>query len=194
MDRPPDRIEVPGTKVVLRRPGPADVDALHDVIEANRDHLRPFMPWADQDRTTTSTHVGKTAEGWASGDDFSYLVTEPASAADGERVLGGCGLHRRGEPGTIEIGYWLGADATGRGVMTAVARALTLAGFALDGIGRVEIRCDVANERSAAIPRRLGFVHVGDETNDPVAAAETGRRQIWACEDPSVVSVALAPP
>ncbi len=75
--------------------------------------------------------------------------------------------------------------------MTAAARALATAAFDLDGISRVEIRCDVANDRSAAVPRRLGFIHVGNEEHEPVASSETGRQQIWACTDRSIVA---APP
>jgi RimJ/RimL family protein N-acetyltransferase len=195
MDRPPERIDVPEAGVVLRRHRPDDAHALNDMIEASRDHLRPFMPWADQDRDATASYIGRTAEGWAMGDNFSYLVTEPAPPpGGGERLLGGCGMHRRGEPGTIEIGYWLRSDAVGRGVMTAVSRALAVAGFGLDGITRVEIRCDAANTRSAAIPRRLGFQHVGDVDSELTAPGHTGRHQIWACEDSSVVSSAPAAP
>jgi 5-(carboxyamino)imidazole ribonucleotide synthase len=188
MQRPPERIDVPTAGVVLRRHEPSDVDALQAVIESSRDHLRPFMPWADQDRNATAAFVDSVAEGWSTGQSFSYLVTATEPLGDGERVLGGCGLHRRGEPGTIEIGYWLRPDAVGRGVMTAAASALTAAAFAIDGIHRVEIRCDVANERSAAIPRRLGFQLVGDEEHERAAAGETGRRLIWACEHPAACS------
>jgi RimJ/RimL family protein N-acetyltransferase len=178
--RPPERIDVDATGVVLRRHQLDDVDALQAVIEESRDHLLPFMPWAAQPRAETASFVTKAAEGWASGESFNYLVTEPRGPGDGERLLGGCGLHRRGQPATIEIGYWLRPDAVGRGVMTAAAGALRDAAFALDGISRVEIRCDVANVRSAAIPRRLGFEHVGDEVHEAVATGETGRQQVWA--------------
>jgi 5-(carboxyamino)imidazole ribonucleotide synthase len=180
MERPPERIDTDTTGVVLRRHQPGDVDALQAVIEDSREHLLPFMPWAAQGRADTAAFVAKAAEEWASGEGFNYLVTEPGAAGNGERLLGGCGLHRRGGPATIEIGYWLHPDAVGRGVMTAAAAALRDAAFALDGISRVEIRCDVANVRSAAIPRRLGFVHVGDVAHDAVAPGETGRHQVWA--------------
>jgi 5-(carboxyamino)imidazole ribonucleotide synthase len=194
MQHPPERIEVPTAGAVLRRHQPGDVDALQAVIESSRDHLRPFMPWADQDRAATADFVAKTADGWASGDNYSYLVTAPGADGEGERLLGGCGLHRRSDPDTIEIGYWLRPDAVGRGTMTAAARALATVAFELDGISRVEIRCDVANRRSAAIPKRLGFVHVGDEEHEPVASSETGRRQIWACTDRSIVTAAAGAP
>jgi 5-(carboxyamino)imidazole ribonucleotide synthase len=193
MKRPPERIDVDTAGVVLRRHQPGDVDALHDVIEASRDHLLPFMPWAAQERSETASFVAKVAEGWTSGESFNYLVTEPGSSGNGERVLGGCGLHRRGTPATIEIGYWLRPDAVGRGLMTAAAGALRDAAFALDGISRVEIRCDVANVRSAAIPRRLGFVHVGDEAHEAVAAGETGRQQVWADDRSGSASTVPSP-
>ena len=194
MAQPPEQIEIPAAGVVLRRHRAGDVDALQAVIESSRDHLRPFMPWADQDREATAAFVAKTAEGWASGENYNFLVTAPEASGNGERLLGGCGLHRRGGPETIEIGYWLRPDAGGQGVMTAAARELTSAALALDGITRVEIRCDVANARSAAIPRRLGFVHVGDEKHEPEAAGESGLRQIWAHINRSGASAAPGAP
>ncbi len=76
MRHPPERIDVPAAGVVLRRHVAGDVDALHAVIESSRAHLRPFMPWADQDRDGTAQFVAKVAEGWSSGDNYSYLVTD----------------------------------------------------------------------------------------------------------------------
>jgi RimJ/RimL family protein N-acetyltransferase len=193
MQRPPERIEL--ERVTLRRIRIDDVDALQAVIEASREHLRPFMPWADQDIETTAAFVAKTGEGWATGESFAYVVTEGGGDADGhgERILGGCGLHRRGGPESLEIGYWLRPDAVGRGVMTAAAAALTAAAFAVEGVTRVEIRCDETNHRSAAIARRLGYRHVGDEDHEPAAPGESGRRQIWVC-DPGGVGGAATPP
>ena len=95
---------------------------------------------------------------------------------------------------TIEIGYWLRPDAVGRGVMTAVARSLTATAFTLDGITRVAIRCDAANERSAAIPKRLGFVHVEDEQYEPVTASQTGSHQVWVCDRPVGAGAAAGTP
>jgi 5-(carboxyamino)imidazole ribonucleotide synthase len=178
----PDRIAIVDGSLVLRRHRPGDVDTLHAVIEASREHLRPFMPWADQDRVSTATFLVKAIEDWERADSFNYLVTEPAPTDNGERLLGACGLHKRGAPNTIEIGYWLRPEATGRGTMTAAAEALAATAFGLEGVDRVEIHCDEANERSAAIPRRLGFRYDGVEVHDPAAPGETGRRQVWVRE------------
>jgi RimJ/RimL family protein N-acetyltransferase len=195
MQRPPERIEL-AAGVALRRVRTEDVDALQAMIEESREHLRPFMPWSEQDRRATAAFVAKADEGWAAGESFAYVVAESSGdgGSDGERLLGGCGLHRRGGPESLEIGYWLRPDAVGRGVMTAAAGALTAAAFAIDGITRVEIRCDAANRRSAAVARRLGYRQIGDEEHEPEAPGETGRRQIWACSDPAMVGRSASAP
>lgn len=182
MDRPPERIDVAEVGVVLRRHRLADLDALHTVIEASRDHVRPFMPWADQSRDDTAAFVTKAIDSWDANTDFNYLVAGPASAplGENEHVLGGCGLHSRTGPHALEIGYWLRPDATGRGVMTAVAKRLTDIAFAMPTIERVEIHCDEANVRSAAIPRRLGFLLDRLEERTITTPGEHGRSMIWA--------------
>src|SRR5204863_4732374 len=74
-------------------------------------------------------------------------------------VAGGTGLHLRHGPAAREIGYWLRADLEGQGLMTETVAALTRVAFEVDRVRWVEIRCDPANARSAAIPRRLGYTH-----------------------------------
>jgi RimJ/RimL family protein N-acetyltransferase len=94
-------------------------------------------------------------------------------------VVGAAGLHRRIGPRAIEIGYWVHVDHTGRGIATRVAAALTEAALALPDVDRVEIHCDRANVRSAAIPRRLGYRLERIEDDDVTAPAETGRSMVW---------------
>ena len=57
----------------------------------------------------------------------------------------------------MELGYWLRADATGRGFVTEGAHAMLAVAAALPHVSCVEVRCDARNAPSAAIPRRLGF-------------------------------------
>jgi RimJ/RimL family protein N-acetyltransferase len=51
----------------------------------------------------------------------------------------------------------------------------------LPGIERVEIRCDAANTRSSAVPRRLGYRLVRQVRTDPAAPGECGLEQRWVC-------------
>ena len=180
MGAPPETIELAGVGAVLRRHRVDDLDPVHAAIEESRDHLRAFMPWADETRAEIADFLALAVELWNAGTDFNFLIVD---AADGE-VLGGCGLHGRLGPGALEIGYWLRAGATGRGLVTAAAGALTAAAFELDGIERVEIHCDEANVRSAAVARRLGYRLDRIEDNHISAPGDLGRSMIWVQRAP----------
>ena len=186
-DRPPERIEVDDVGVVLRRHRLNDVDALQAAIEESRDHVRPFMIWADQTRDETASFVTNTVAAWESRIDFGYLITEPPGVGSGEpeRIIGGTGFGRRNGPDSeVEIGYWLHPDATGRGVITAVVAKLTDVALAMDGIDEVVIHCDEANVKSAAVARRLGYTFTGIRERPAAAPGEHGRLMAWVRRTP----------
>jgi ribosomal-protein-serine acetyltransferase len=60
-----------------------------------------------------------------------------------------------------EIGYWLAADCQGKGLITEACRAVIDYLFTEWNLHRVAIRVAAGNNRSAAIPRRLGFTLEG---------------------------------
>ena len=186
---PPEVIELPTVGARLRRHRADDLDAVHAAIELSRDHLRPWMPWADQTRQATGEFLERSVAEWDAGHDFGYLAIDDADGS----VVGGSGLHSRIGEGGLEIGYWRRADAGGRGLVTTWSAALTQAAFALDGVERVEIHCDEANVASAAVPRRLGFTLDRIEDKPITAPGELGRSMIWTCRpgqlrDPSVAA------
>ena len=57
------------------------------------------------------------------------------------------------------IGYWIHAAHINQGLATEAAAALTRVAFEVNDVERVEIHCDPANVRSAAVPRKLGYAH-----------------------------------
>ena len=114
------------------------------------------MPWAEAEPTTLEQKrqlLTRFAEDFAHGDDAVFGIFEP----DERRVVGGTGLHPRLDGNAREVGYWIRADAIGRGLAGESTAALTRVAFEVDGVDRMEIHCDPANVRSAAIPRRLGY-------------------------------------
>lgn len=63
--------------------------------------------------------------------------------------------------GIGRIGYWLGEEYTGKGVMTKAVRELIHLGFKHWPLQKIEIHCAVNNMKSRAIPERLGFTNEG---------------------------------
>jgi RimJ/RimL family protein N-acetyltransferase len=88
--------------------------------------------------------------------ESKFAVTD---AADG-RVLGGIGVGAIDEYGIAEIGYWLRADARGRGATTRALRLV--ADWALTaGAARVQLRAAVGNDASRRVAEKAGFTLEG---------------------------------
>lgn len=94
-------------------------------------------------------------------------------------VLGSVGLHRRAGPECLEIGYWVHAAHTRRGLASTAAALMTDVAFGLPGIDRTEIHCDQANTAGAAVPRSLGYRLDRVQPRPAVLPAETGRDMVW---------------
>ena len=131
----------------------ADADELYRLIDANRSHLAPWLPWAaDQtlELTREFLRLIRTQETTDNGFQRAILV-------DGA-IAGVAGFHNVNWPhGSTSVGYWLAEAHQGRGLMTGTVRALVDHAFGKWHLHRVEIRAAVGNHRSRAIPERLGF-------------------------------------
>ncbi len=129
-----------------------DADELFTLIEHNREYLREWLTWADDNKSVEDSKefirssLGQSASGiWYNGN-----------------LVGVIGYGTIDQPNRkASIGYWLGACFQGRGLMTRACRAMIEHSFTGLGINRVEIHCAAENKRSRAIPERLGFVQEG---------------------------------
>jgi ribosomal-protein-serine acetyltransferase len=172
--RLPERIETDG--LLLRRWDVNDAETLERVVGENDDHLRPWMPWMDQEPMRFAERVallGQWQAEWEQGGDVILGIFR------GDEVVGSCGLRRRIGSGGLEIGYWIARGFLREGLATAVARALTETALAIPGIDRVEIHHDRVNKASAGIPARLEYEFVGERPSTPSAPAESGIEWVW---------------
>ena len=89
---PAYRIET--DRLVLRCWSPADAELLKEAVDASLDHLRPWMPWANEEPTDLDSRVALLREFRAKfdlGQEFIYGIFDAGES----RVLGGTGLHMR---------------------------------------------------------------------------------------------------
>lgn len=143
--------------VSLRLPSAADATELHELIEANRNYLARWLPWAaGQTIEDTRGFIRKAHSQMTANDGFQVAI-----ALD-SRIIGMAGF-----PGVdwanrcTRIGYWLDEGHQGKGTMTAAVRLLVDHALAVWDLNRVEIRAAAENRRSRAIPERLGFHREG---------------------------------
>jgi ribosomal-protein-serine acetyltransferase len=135
----------------------ADAGELYALVEANRDHLAEWLPWAREQTREGMLQFIRSARGQVAANNGFH-----AAILDGERVVGVIGFHGIDWPHrSTSIGYWLGQDAQGRGTMTEAVQAMVSLAFEDWRLNRVEIRASVENERSRALIERVGFTYEG---------------------------------
>ena len=140
----------------LRRWRLEDVPSLAVALRESERELAPWLPWARPPLEVAAlrARVERFAADFAAGRAWFYAVCDRATGA----LAGGAALeHRR--PRALELGYWLRTSATGRGLATEAAAALTRVALEHGHASAVQIRCDPNNTRSAALAARLGYAH-----------------------------------
>lgn len=154
-----------GERVLVRPYKESDAQALQEAVAESRDHIRPWLPFADLHMTV------EESRDWINRQSANFILRTSIGGGVWEhksgRFLGGLGIHPRDwNIRYFEIGYWLRKSAGGRGYMTEAVRLAT--DYLLSSLEaqRVEIRCDERNERSAAVARRMGFVLEARLRND----------------------------
>lgn len=143
-----------GDGIEVRFLEPRDAEDVFAVIDANRDRLRPWMPWVDPTLGPDDTRAF-IERVRASG------VEDGLGIYVGGSYVGGIGLRPDAVNGDAEIGYWIGAAHEGQGLVTRACRALIDRAFGDLELHRVTIRVAPDNARSRAIPERLGFREEG---------------------------------
>jgi ribosomal-protein-serine acetyltransferase len=133
---------------------PRHAEALFRLTHANRVHLRIWLPWLDQIRAVEDTRafVALAMRQHAGNDGFQTVIVH---AGEPVGMIGHHGIDW--DRGTTSLGYWLAEAAQGHGFVTRACRAHMNHAFDALGLGTVNIRCAVGNQRSRAIPERLGF-------------------------------------
>ncbi len=151
---PAYRIET--ARAVLRCWQPHDADLLLRAITQSIGHLQEWMAWAVGEPTTLEEKRAQLRR-WRAAFDLDEEYIYGIFSLDEKAVFGSTGLHKRLAGDGLEIGYWIHVDQINRGLATETSAALSKVAFAIHQVDRVEIHCDPANVRSAAIPRKLGF-------------------------------------
>ncbi|MDF2313736.1 GNAT family N-acetyltransferase [Lactiplantibacillus pentosus] len=132
----------------------ADAEPLFDLVDQNRNHLAPWMPWVDATATIADERqfIESMLTKQAHGQVFITTII-----VDGE-VAGMLDIHNISDVNHCgEIGYWLGAAYTGRGVMTKALERLEEIAFTELDLHKLSLGADVNNQASRAVAERRQY-------------------------------------
>lgn len=151
--------KISGEKIIVRRRTHEHDTELFALIDRSRAHLRPFLFWIDGTKTEADvrTVTNIFSKNWDEQNSFEFVFFDKISGA----MAGAGGVHTISHMNrTAEFGYYLAADACGKGFATEFVRLLEKELFAR-GIHRCIIECDANNAASAAVAKRLGYTLEG---------------------------------
>ncbi|WP_421385216.1 GNAT family N-acetyltransferase [Bacillus salacetis] len=133
-------------------------EELFELVDENRDHLRKWLLWVDKRKSSEDfvPIIPMWIHNYADHNGFDAGIR-----FNGE-LVGMIGLHYIDwKNSTTSMGYFLSEKAQGKGIITRAVAALLDYIFETWKINRVEIQCAAGNDKSMAIPERLGFVNEG---------------------------------
>ncbi|MBG8552853.1 GNAT family N-acetyltransferase [Hymenobacter guriensis] len=145
-------------RLLLRPYHPTDALAFFTVLDANRLRLQPAFP-ARVAAVRTLANAERVLDtfrhDWRTRRLYVLGIWEQATG----RYLGDISLKPNWtEPVTLEIGYYLAADAEGQGYAREALHAAVQFGFRLSSdVARQLIRCRADNPRSCAVAEAAGF-------------------------------------
>ena len=131
---------------------------LFDLVDANRAHLRVWLPWVDYETSVedSKAFIKSSLRQFANNEGLQLGIRYKGQLAG---VIGYHPINWSNRK--VEIGYWLAEPFQGRGLMTKACKTLIAYAFNELRLNKVTIECATGNSRSCAIPKRLGFQQEG---------------------------------
>jgi RimJ/RimL family protein N-acetyltransferase len=155
--------------VALRAWRLEDAAAIVECIDGDEEISR----WLDQ---VPQPYTAGDARSYIRGiGEQTFAVTDAGSG----RLLGSIGIQWNDRHDVGEIGYWVRADARGRGVATRALTIVARFAFEREGAARLQLRADVVNTGSRRAAEKAGFRLEG-VLRSAHWNARLGRRQDWA--------------
>ncbi len=135
-----------------------DATELFQLIDKNRQHLKQWMPWLDSVQHENDTHnfIERGLARMLENNGFELGIWH------NQKIAGVIGLHYVSHLHRhTEIGYWLGQEFVGQGLVTRACKALIEYCFIELKLNKVMLGCACENKRSCSVAERLGFTYEG---------------------------------
>ncbi len=162
--------------LLLRPKRPEDADAITAACQDPEIPRWTLVP-SPYTRADAEAFIAADAEAAADGTAAGLLAVD---ARDGT-LLGSFGVMELDrEPGYGEIGYWVAAEARGRGIATRAVRLLAEWGRRELGLTRIDVLPHRANAASRRVAEKAGFTATGELVGSPRAGIEERVYAVYA--------------
>jgi ribosomal-protein-serine acetyltransferase len=145
-----------GLSIIPVTPGHAPL--LAALVRQDQTHLKAYLPLVAtlSSPGAARAHLERAATSAAAGERFEWHLFVQDSLCGALRLRDIDHADRK-----ASIGYFLGSQFTGKGIVTTALQAMLAWCFGPLGLNRVELRCATRNVASMRVAERLGFVREG---------------------------------
>lgn len=164
----PTTPEIRGDGLMLRSPRQNDYHAWRSLRLASRSFLAPFEPrWSEAElsQRNFAARVRRNRRDALYGTEYSLLIF----TQQGRRstLVGGMTLSnvRRRAFQNVTLGYWMGAEFAGKGIMTRAVALILPFVFDTLNLHRIEAACLPDNMASRRVLSANGFREIGIAEN-----------------------------
>jgi ribosomal-protein-serine acetyltransferase len=128
------------------------------LVRQDMEHLEAYLPMVASLSTVdaATAHLERAVVRAAEGEVVEWHLFDDDRLCGAVRVKDIDHADRKGG-----IGYFLGSQFTGKGIVSAALRAVLEWCFDTLGLNRIELRCATSNAPSIRVAERLGFVREG---------------------------------
>lgn len=156
----------PGTvHLSIEVPTREDAGEIHKLVSGPKgEEVCSTLRWAGpRDQADMEAWIDKTRQ--ETFDDFGFhWIVRDKTAAFTDRPgtpIGAIGTRPRSEPGRADVGYWLGRDFWGRGIMSEALTALIDFGFTTLDFYKLEADVFTSNQRGMRLVEGVGMIREG---------------------------------
>lgn len=149
-----------GPRVTLRAPRAGDYAAWRTLRKQSREFLKPFEPrWteADLSHRVYAARLKRGREEARAGTDYTFFIF--VRGRSGEELAGGVTLSniRRRAAQFANLGYWMGQQYAGKGLMTEAVGIVIPFAFETLGLHRIHAAFLPDNMASRRVLEKNGF-------------------------------------
>ncbi|GGA56188.1 GNAT family N-acetyltransferase [Pelagibacterium lentulum] len=153
-----------GDGLLVRCPIRSDFAQWQALRSKSRAFLVPYEPrWSEFELTQKAfaSRVRRNRRDAANGAEYSFLIFDDKSRIP--KLMGGLTLSniRRRAAQNVTLGYWMGVDYAGQGIMTRSVALILPFVFDTLGLHRIEAACLPDNLASRRVLIRNGFQEIG---------------------------------
>jgi len=146
--------------VSLRMLNIDDAEEFYNLTISSKAYLKEWLGWLDfiESVEDTAQNINARLKSFAEngGIPRSFAIIYKGKIAG---TIGFNDINKSNKIGTI--GYWLGENFQGKGIMSKAFKSLIDYGFKNLGLNKIEVSVAVENNKSRALPERFGFVEEG---------------------------------